>query len=280
MCIAILKPVGKSLSRELLYNCYTSNPDGCGFAYATGDDVIIHKFMKFDDFYNEYQKYDGKYTMLIHFRIATHGAIELDNCHPFVLNNRMALIHNGIITGYGDKKTKSDTRDFIDKVLGNISWKMFKNPSFCELVGNAIGYSKLAILDKTGAHVIINEQKGIWDDGVWFSNTSYKVKKYTPNTTQDYNPWYKAKDKKEEDKQPTQKKITYEDDLYDDGWGISDFIMKCGDCGKEWYDRGTSWNIECPSCKSKNLYEVGYVYKGKEEKYNDPIPSNYKYAIN
>ena len=117
MCIAILKPVGKSLSRELLYNCYTSNPDGCGFAYATGDDVIIHKFMKFEDFYNEYQKYDGKYTMLIHFRIATHGAVELENCHPFVLNSRMALIHNGIIAGYGDKKTKSDTRDFIDKVL-------------------------------------------------------------------------------------------------------------------------------------------------------------------
>lgn len=276
MCIAILKPQGKSLSRELLYNCYTNNPDGCGFAYHTGDDVVINKFMDFEDFYKEYVKYDGKYTMLIHFRIATHGAIELENCHPFVLNHRMALIHNGVITGYGDKETKSDTRDFIDRVIGNISWKMWKNQSFCELVGNAIGYSKLAILDKTGGYVIINEAKGLWEDGVWFSNSSFKTttKKYTYGK-QTYLIDNKIDNKKNEEK------IKDEEDLqeyYDNLWAKSQFIYKCGDCGKEWYDNGYTWDVECDGCKSSNCYEVGYVYDGKEERYKNPLEINKKYS--
>ena len=272
MCIAILKPQGKSLSRELLYNCYTNNPDGCGFAYHTGDDVVINKFMDFEDFYKEYVKYDGKYTMLIHFRIATHGAIELDNCHPFVLNHRMALIHNGVITGYGDKATKSDTRDFIDKVIGNISWKMWKNQSFCELVGNAIGYSKLAILDKTGGYVIINEQKGLWEDGVWFSNSSFKTatKKYTYGKQT-----YLIEDKKNDVKQKDEEDLQ---DYYDSLWANSQFIYKCGDCGKEWYDNGYTWDVECGGCKSSNCYEVGYVYNGKEERYKTPLEINKKYS--
>lgn len=272
MCIAILKPQGKSLSRELLYNCYTNNPDGCGFAYHTGDDVVINKFMDFEDFYKEYVKYDGKYTMLIHFRIATHGAIELDNCHPFILNHRMALIHNGVIAGYGDKATKSDTRDFIDKVIGNISWKMWKNQSFCELVGNAIGYSKLAILDKTGGYVIINEQKGLWEEGVWFSNSSFKTatKKYTYGKQT-----YLTDNKKNEEKKKDEEDLQA---YYEDLWANSQFIYKCGDCGKEWYDNGYSWDVECGGCKSSNCYEVGYVYNGKEERYTNPLEINKKYS--
>lgn len=259
MCIAILKPQGKTISKETLQICFDNNPDGCGFAYPIENDVVIKKFMKFEDFYPEYEKYQHL-TTLIHFRIATHGAVEIDNCHPFVLNSRMALIHNGIITGYGDKKTKSDTRDFIDRVIGNISWKMWKNPSFCELVGNAIGYSKLAILDKTGAYVIINEHKGEWTDGIWYSNTSYKYKKYSLPLFQD------KKEKKEEEK-----KIKNEEDDWEKYWHKMQTIYKCGACGKEFYEKSSEFIEECMSCHSSNLYEVGYVSNGKETRYTNPI---------
>lgn len=134
MCIAILKPIDKTISKETLEICSNNNPDGCGFAYVKDNEVIIKKFMEFEDFYKEYSKVETTSTMLIHFRIATHGKVELKNCHPFKLNNRMALVHNGIISGYGDKETKTDTQDFIDKVIGNISYKMWKNPSYVTLV--------------------------------------------------------------------------------------------------------------------------------------------------
>lgn len=193
MCIAIMKPKDKVLSKEILETCCKANPDGMGFAYIDGDTMYIKKYMKFEDFYKDYKEVENKSNMLIHFRIATHGKVEIDNCHPFWLNHRMALVHNGVISGYGDRDTKSDTRDFIDKVIGNISWKLMKNPSYRELIGKCIGYSKFAILDISCDYWIINEDKGVWDDGVWYSNTSYKPKKsvsyttYPSSTTSDTN---------------------------------------------------------------------------------------------
>ena len=127
--------------------------------------------MEFEKFWEEYSKVQDNHTMLIHFRIATHGKVELSNCHPFKLNNKMAIIHNGIISGYGSKtENLSDTKDFINKVIGNITYKIWKNPSFRELVGMGIGSSKLVILDNEERYYIINEDKGEWVNGVWFSN--------------------------------------------------------------------------------------------------------------
>lgn len=176
MCIAIVKPKNKIIPREVLQTCAEANPDGMGFAFCKDDKVYICKWVDdFDKFYEYYSKVETTSNMLIHFRIATHGEVCKDNCHPFKLNNRMALVHNGIISGYGSKTDNvSDTRDFIDKVIGKISYKQWYNPAFRELVGKVIGYSKLGILDKTGRYFIVNEQKGVWDDGVWYSNSSYK----------------------------------------------------------------------------------------------------------
>ena len=156
MCIAIVKPLDKTISEDRLRTCYNNNKDGCGFAYIKDNAIIIKKFMDFETFYKEYKLVETTSPMLIHFRIATHG---------------MVLIHNGIIYGYGDKEKKSDTRDYIDKVLSKISWKMWKNPAFREMVGQAIGYSKLGIMDVSGEMYIINYDKGVVEDGVWYSNS-------------------------------------------------------------------------------------------------------------
>lgn len=242
MCIAILKPKDKILDKNLLETCSINNPDGCGFAYLNDKgEIIIKKFMEFNSFWKEYNKVQVNHTMLIHFRIATHGKVELANCHPFKLNNHMALIHNGIISGYGSRtENLSDTRDFIDKVIGNISYKMWKNPSFRTLVGSSIGNSKFVILDNKENYYIINENKGYWTDGVWFSNKSYeKVKNVIsatkPSTT-------------------------------NDKWSTWGYIMRCPSCGKEYVGRGWSENT-CDKCKKK-LEAIGYVYNGKKNYYN------------
>lgn len=271
MCIAILKPKDINIDKEVLQTCCDSNPDGMGFAYVDNGVVHIRKYMNFDTFYNDYIQVENKSNMLIHFRIATHGKVEVDNCHPFKLNHRMALIHNGIISGYGDKQTKSDTRDFIDKVIGNISWKLWKNPSYRTLVGNAIGYSKFAILDASGEYYIINESKGVWDGGVWYSNTSYKPKVKPKQTSQmslySNNDWYYKeyhKQKELENKDDYVKWYDYEED--DDLFAI----YKCKDCGKKFMEH-YSKKAECDVCKSKSLTEIGYTYDGKEHYYEDKV---------
>lgn len=278
MCIAILKPKDKILTKETLETCCKNNPDGMGFAYIDGGTMYIKKYMKFNDFYKDYKKVETKSNMLIHFRIATHGKVEIDNCHPFWLNHRMALIHNGIIPGYGEQNVKSDTRDFIDKVIGKISWKLMKNPSYRELIGKAIGYSKLAILDITGDYWIINEKDGYWNDGVWFSNKSYEPKKQVTYTS------YPIKETKTKQ---TKMWDMYGEESYDEWWDrvwnnndkkdidvdndLSDNkgIYKCKECGKEFISSWDIDDVQCDVCKSKDVEDIGFTYRDEKYYYQD-----------
>ena len=273
MCIAILKTKDKYLDKNLLQTCAENNPDGCGFAYVDNNKIIIKKYLKFEDFWKDFEHIQKDYSnnaMLIHFRIATHGAVDTSNCHPFKLNNRMALIHNGVISGYGDKKDKVDTVDFIDKVIGNISWKNWKNPSFIELVGNAIGYSKLAILDITGNYYIVNENNGEWVDGVWFSNSSYKKKKVV--TTSSYNgKLFKDDDYYSYDyyynyHYPSDERLIYYCPECDIVTTSKDFVGKCWKCKREldinigfisngrWYDLDGNTYVQSKAIELANKY--------------------------
>jgi glutamine amidotransferase len=177
MCIAIYKPEGKIIPYNTLKECYDANPDGAGFMYAENKVLHIEKgFFSLKDFYQSYVKHQDKQAVL-HFRIKTHGKIDKTNCHPFAINNSLGFVHNGVISGFGDTD-HSDTIGFNNKVLqplvhkwGNLA--LFQDP-MKDLIESRIGYSKLIFLDRHGNHNILNEQKGVWDDGIWYSNTSYK----------------------------------------------------------------------------------------------------------
>jgi hypothetical protein len=188
MCIAIYKPKDKVLSLATLKECYTSNPDGAGFMYAENKKLHIEKgFFSFQSFYDAFKKHESKQAV-IHFRIKTHGKIDTTNCHPFAVNNAIGFVHNGIISGFGDAN-HSDTIGFNQSILqplvskwGNLA--LFQDP-IIDLIEGRIGYSKLVFLDRHGNHKIMNEHKGTWDDGVWYSNDSYKPY-VAPVTTYDW----------------------------------------------------------------------------------------------
>lgn len=196
MCIAIYKPEGKIIPYATLKECYDANPDGAGFMYAEDKQLHIQKgFFTLQDFYKEYVKHQDKKAVL-HFRIKTHGKIDTTNCHPFAVNNALGFVHNGIISGFGDSD-HSDTIGFNHGVLqplvnkwGNLA--LFQDP-MKDLIESRIGYSKLIFLDRHGNHNILNEAKGIWDDGIWYSNNSYKPY-VAPVTTNWYNKIYDNKD--------------------------------------------------------------------------------------
>ena len=188
MCIAIYKPEDKVLSLATLKECYTFNPDGAGFMYAENKKLHIEKgFFSFQSFYDAFKKHESKQAV-IHFRIKTHGKIDTTNCHPFAVNNAIGFVHNGIISGFGDAN-HSDTIGFNQSILqplvskwGNLA--LFQDP-IIDLIEGRIGYSKLVFLDRHGNHKIMNEHKGTWDDGVWYSNNSYKPY-VAPVTTYDW----------------------------------------------------------------------------------------------
>lgn len=289
MCIAIAKPKGKTITKERLETCFKNNPDGCGFAYINGGNLYIEKFMEFEDFYKSYSTHEHDSNMLIHFRIATHGGVNLENCHPFKLNDRMALIHNGVLTGYGDRNSKSDTRDFIDKILSKISWKMWKNEAFRTLVGEAIGSSKFGVLDISGDMFIINKELGVVDDDVWYSNSSYKprttYKVTTKANNKDYDysyydwrsnwynsDWYKKYygDYKEatKDKQLPLQPAKKEEHVAEpeEVWGI---VYQCKDCGKEFViENAVSRSAKCPVCGKYKTEDIGWTENGAKFYYD------------
>ena len=177
MCIAIMKSENKKINKKTLQRCYDANPDGAGFMYAKDKKLTVKKgYFTFKDFYKEYKPHEDK-QVLLHFRIKTHGPIDKNNCHPFLVNSGLGFIHNGIISGYGNNK-KSDTIEFNEAILQKIVAKHGNNSLFddpmVELIENVIGYSKLVFLDRHGNYKIMNENKGSWDNGIWYSNTSYK----------------------------------------------------------------------------------------------------------
>ena len=156
--------------------------------YAENKKLHIEKgFFSFQSFYDAFKKHESKQAV-IHFRIKTHGKIDTTNCHPFAVNNAIGFVHNGIISGFGDAN-HSDTIGFNQSILqplvskwGNLA--LFQDP-IIDLIEGRIGYSKLVFLDRHGNHKIMNEHKGTWDDGVWYSNNSYKPY-VAPVTTYDW----------------------------------------------------------------------------------------------
>lgn len=179
MCIAIYKPAGKNVSKKTLKRCWEENPDGGGFMYVSKGAIQITKEVNsFKAWYSKYIKAitaNPDKNFVLHFRIATSGKIDLRNCHPFRVNNNLAFCHNGIINIKMPKNSKiSDTVTFRNKILRMLPEKWYENEAIIKLIEKFIGSSKLVFLKSTGDVFIINEEKGIWDKDVWYSNTGYK----------------------------------------------------------------------------------------------------------
>jgi len=178
MCLAIYKKQAAVLPIEHLQTAFDSNPDGAGFAASTGKKIEIRKgFFTFEHFLAEYKKFNVL-PMLIHFRVATHGRIGTENCHPFALaEGKYAMIHNGCLPIESDKET-SDTHNFAKFVLSPILGHVHPaNPGLKYLIEQTIGRgNKVCVMDKAGKAVIYNELAGHWAEcgQVWYSNESYK----------------------------------------------------------------------------------------------------------
>ena len=178
MCIAILNKLNaRDVSKNELLNCWENNYDGAGLLWSSGGELKSFKELKdFEVFYSMYQyaRTESIGDVLIHFRISTHGEVNKTNTHPFIVNNELGFIHNGIIYEFGYEELFSDTYVFNRDVLQNLPSNFLENKGITTLINTIIDSSKLVFLDIQGNGTIFNERAGTWDDDNWFSNTSYK----------------------------------------------------------------------------------------------------------
>lgn len=175
MCLAIYKPAGKVVPEEHLEEGFTSNPDGAGYAYIADDGKVHYAkgFFRYEDFIKHYNRYvKPEHEAVIHFRWATVGAKNTDNCHPFLAGNGGVLVHNGPqIQNLGNSEV-SDSREFAEKIIARFNKETIE--SMKDVLEGYLGFNKAAVLYPTGV-VLLNEKLGVWDDGIWYSNDGYKM---------------------------------------------------------------------------------------------------------
>ena len=176
MCICILntKKAGR-LPKSHIKNSWDNNEMGSGLLWTNNGKLHVFKTYVYDEYIDKYnQLRDDKDvgSIVLHFRIATSGYKGEHNLHPFLVNDNLGFVHNGVIKGLGNKDF-SDTYEFNDML------KKFKHDfTTCDMskyfISEYIGYSKLVFLNADDKHTIINEELGKWVDGNWYSNDSYK----------------------------------------------------------------------------------------------------------
>jgi len=184
VCIAIYKPKESEITKNTLKEFWESKPHGAGLMYAINGKVKIVKELKsFKRFLKQFREHEKTGAdMVIHFRIMTHGKIDYRNTHPHRVNKDTWLVHNGIIAEHCHKNaTLSDTAKFC-KMIAELPQDFMENRATLNLIGGYIDTDKMILLNRRGKIQIINEEFGVWDGGVWYSNQSYETVKM--------NKWY------------------------------------------------------------------------------------------
>lgn len=172
------------LKDEVLQTMWDSNSHGAGLMYAKDDKLTVKKgLMTFEEFLAAYKPVEQN-KLVLHFRIRTHGEKDASMTHPFEVDQNLAFVHNGVISGMGNN-THSDTWEFNEKIIKTLRASVsnfLQIDPIMELISNKIGGSKLVFMDNQGNTSIINEKYGEKSsEGIWFSNSSWKPKpKYTP----------------------------------------------------------------------------------------------------
>lgn len=163
---------------DLIDDLYAGNPDGMGWMTTDGGVLVQSKHLPKDGaaarLLIESLPQDDR-PLALHFRMRTHGAIDLDNAHPYPVTQGVALIHNGVLQ-HGNKAdpTKSDTWHYARSIEAQLQHApaLLHNQAWRDLVERDIGgNNRFVLMDGTGAMYILNRDSGYEKGDVWVANT-------------------------------------------------------------------------------------------------------------
>lgn len=178
MCLLVQQSASTQFSDEFILDVYNKNKDGIGVMYADSGNVVVRKFLPKNpaQFLDFYRTYVGGRDCIWHARMQTHGDIDLDNCHPYKVTDKLWMAHNGILSSGNDNDPKkSDTWHFIHNVIEPVlayDPDRLMRPEYQAFLGDLIGSTnKFGFMDAHGNAVIINRSAGVTYQGAWLSNT-------------------------------------------------------------------------------------------------------------
>lgn len=193
MCMLTFFPEGVQPDPEALKNGAEYNNDGHGFAIVNGKRLIIQHGMDSEYVIAEFVRLRAKHPhgpALFHSRIATGGVVNEFNCHPFRIggDHKTVLGHNGILPKLvqpedGDKRC--DTRITAEVLMNGMN---LGNAKVRGAIGEWIGKANKFVILTTNPRYeknayIINEDVGVWHEGIWYSNHDYEGYKWQKYAT-------------------------------------------------------------------------------------------------
>lgn len=192
MCLIVFIPNLRhsTVRKSVLERGFIKNNDGAGFAYIRDGALVLSKgYDFFEDFYKAYKEarrsIDDRGPMLIHFRWSSVGVNNYTNTQPLPVRDNLVMAHNGTIDGFKPDPLLSDDSDSVclAKVLRRVGWEYPFNRATKEVLrGICADESKLVFLNSQGRYTIINEQKGKWSRGAWYSDGGNVLEPVKPTT--------------------------------------------------------------------------------------------------
>jgi hypothetical protein len=183
MCLLHTHPATTDFDREDINDFYLHNSDGIGVMWAENGVLRVIKALPRNDAeaWEFYQQHVRGKDCVVHWRMKTHGLIDLTNCHPYTVFDNdavmpMCLMHNGVLaTGNHNDVTKSDTwhyvQDYLVPILSH-NPELFSNKAFVALLEAHIGTgNRFVLMNHLGETMIANERDFVEYKGALLSNT-------------------------------------------------------------------------------------------------------------
>ncbi|MBF6063550.1 class II glutamine amidotransferase [Nocardia terpenica] len=186
MCILTFFPPGATPNLDALAGGAIANPHGHGYAVLADDALVVGHGLDPATVITEFAAVRAEFPdtpALFHSRLATHGRVSADNCHPFALggDERTVLAHNGILPAtvhptLGDPR--SDTRIAAEDYLPTVPFGSLDSWTGRAGLEHWLGTDKMVLLTVDPAYrqraYLFNEHHGHWHKGIWYSNHSYR----------------------------------------------------------------------------------------------------------
>lgn len=177
MCLIIHKKKDDILTKPFLEDVYAFNADGWGAMWLDTDGTpCTAKGMKYDTFEKFYDEHLQDKEVMLHFRMATHGSVNVSMAHPFTISDGVYLMHNGVFHGpnYTDPtKVMSDTALFVEELKDSL--ELFdgdiRHPDILKGIQEIAGATNVVVLmDKDGFVFATGELNCFTEDNVAVSN--------------------------------------------------------------------------------------------------------------
>ncbi|MEV3965198.1 hypothetical protein AB0M34_30675 [Nocardia sp. NPDC050193] len=189
MCLLTYFPAGIAPDPVELHLGAVANPHGHGFAVIAEPEhrIIVGRGMRAEKMIDRFMTMRDRYPNgpgLFHSRYATRGVHGVENCHPFRLGGdpRTVLAHNGTLPKRVWPRAydrRSDTRIAAEEYLPTEPFGSIDTHRGVRGLESWLGSSKLVLLTLDPTYqqqaYLFNERAGMWADGIWYSNTTYKT---------------------------------------------------------------------------------------------------------